>query len=63
MKHYNFIVTGNLTARVEARSQQEADDVLEEWLSENSPVSNWETYTEGEGKDKFDVIDIDVTQK
>lgn len=42
MKTFFFNVNGNLTAQVKGKTETEALDKLEEWLSDNSPISNWE---------------------
>ncbi len=49
MKTFKFIVTGSLIASVEAGNEEEAFESLKRHLMENSPVSNWEIYSEGEG--------------
>lgn len=60
MKTYNYILTGSLTMQVEAETAKQAEEKLQNYLEDNSPLRNWEVYDEGEGSDWFEKVDLTV---
>lgn len=48
MKSFKFVVSGNLLAEVSAKTDLEAEEKLQDYLDDNSPLRDWEVSGWGE---------------